>query len=232
VTVPEGALSANFTIGSFPVPNSHTSQIMASLNGANVTNGLFLAPAMQRLDVYPASGPGGAPAQVVPVLGAGAPLTGWPVNFNSSNRSAASLPVQVTVPAGEWSTVVPLVTTPQCSSVQVRLIAYSGISLVSGTYTVTPPPPSGLNFQSTVQGGTPVTATVSLAYPACSAGLQVGLSSSNPGAASVPATVTVPGGQTQASFVITTFKVSQQTQVTITATSNDTPVQRVLTVTP
>lgn len=232
VTVPEGAITANFTIGSFNVPSSHTSQITASLNGAKVNSGVILAPALQRLDISPASGPGGAPAQVVPVLGAPAPPTGWPVNFNSNDPAAASLPVQVSVPAGTWSTVVRLTTTPQCTNTPVTLIAYSGIALEFGTYTVTPPPPSGLNFQGTVQGGNPVNASVNLTYPACSAGLPVALSSSNPQVASVPPTVTVPGGQTQGSFVITTFKVNQPTQVTITAISNNTPVQRVLTVTP
>jgi uncharacterized protein (TIGR03790 family) len=232
VTVPQGALSANFTVGSYPVPSSHTSQVTATLNGANASSAVILAPALQRVDIQPSSGPGGAPAQVIPVLGAAAPPTGWPVNFNSSNPSVASLPVQVTVPSGAWSTVVPLTTRPQCSNVPVTLIAYSGISLVFGTYTVTPSPPSALNFPSPVQGGNPVNATVTLAYPACSAGLKVALSSSNPQVASVPPTVTVPGGQTQANFVITTFKVNQQTQVTITATSDNTPVQKVLTVTP
>lgn len=232
VTVPEGALTANFQVGSFFVPGQHASQITAELNGAKTMVGIILTPAMQRLDVYPSSAPGGAPAQVIPVLGAPAPAVGWPVNFKSGNPAAASLPAQATVPAGSWSTVVPLVTTPQCTNTPVMLIAYSGNSVVFNTFTVTPPPPSGLNFQSSVQGGTPVTATVSLAYPACSAGLPVALSSSNPQVASVPPTVTVPAGQTQATFVITTVHVNQQTQVTITATSNNTPVQRVLTVTP
>jgi uncharacterized protein (TIGR03790 family) len=232
VTVPEGALVANFRIGSFTVPNQHSSPIKATLNEALITFGVILAPALQRLDVQPSSGPGGSSAQVIPVLGAPAPAVGWPVNFRSNNDSAASLPPQVTVPAYGWSKVVPLVTTPQCSNVPVRLLAYSGTAIAYGTYTVTPPPPSSLNFSGSVQGGNPVNATVYLTYPACSTGLPVGLSSSNPQVASVPASVTVPGGQTQASFVITTYHVDQPTQVTITATSDNTPVQRVLTVTP
>jgi uncharacterized protein (TIGR03790 family) len=232
VTVPEGTLSANFTVGSFTVPNQHSSPITATLNGAKVSGGIILEPALQRLDLYPTSGPGGAPAKVVPVLGAPAPPTGWPVNFKSSNPAVASLPVQVTVPAGAWSISVALTTTPQCTNVPVLLIAYSGTVILSRTYTVTPSPPSALSFPGTVKGGGQVNATVYLAYPACSAGLQVALSSDNPPVASVPPTVTVPGGQTQATFVITTYKVNQSVQVTITATSDNTAVQRVLTVTP
>jgi uncharacterized protein (TIGR03790 family) len=232
VTVPEGALTASFSIGTYFVPNQHSSQITATLNGSNETAGLVLTQAITGLGLYPTSGPGGAPAVVVPQLGAAAPPTGWPVNFKSSNPPAASLPPQVTVPPGGYSARVMLTTTPQCSNVPVRLIAYSGTNLQSGVYTVTPPPPSSLNFPSTVQGGNPVNATVYLTYPACAAGLPVELSSSNPQVASVPPSVTVTGGQTQASFVITTYQVTQRTQVTITATSDNTPVQQVLTVTP
>jgi uncharacterized protein (TIGR03790 family) len=232
VTIPDGELVASFLINTFVTPNQHTSQINATLYGANVSTALFLEPALQRLDVVPPSGPGGAPAQIIPVLGAAAPPTGWPVNLKSSNPPVASLPAQVTVPPGRYSVKVPLVTTPQCSNVPVTLIAYSGTSLKFGVYTVTPSPPSSLKFPNSVQGGQNVNAIVYLTYPACAAGLPVALSSSNPNVASVPPTVTVPGGQTQVDFMVTTYKVDHQTQVTITATSDNTPVQRILTVTP
>jgi uncharacterized protein (TIGR03790 family) len=232
VTVPQGSLVANFPINTSFVSSQHDSSVKAALNGATVSTDLLLEPALIRMDLSSQSGPGGAPANAIPVLGAPAPPSGWMVNLHSANPQVASLPGSVKVPGGSSSTTVPITTTPQCSNVPVTLSALSGVSVVTATYTVTPPPPSGLDFPNQVQGGMNVNATVYLTYPACSAGLPVALSSSNPQVASVPSSVIVPGGQTQAMFVITTYPVNQQTQVTITATSDNMSVQRVLTVTP
>jgi uncharacterized protein (TIGR03790 family) len=232
VVVPQGALYANFPINTTFVNSQHDSLIYATLNGATVNNDFLLEPALVMLNLSSQSGPGGAPAQASPVLGAAAPPGGWLVSLKSGNPQVASLPASVKVPWQASSVPVPITTTPQCSNVPVTLTAFSGISTVTATYTVTPPPPSSLGFPNQVQGGMNVNATVYLTYPACSAGLPVALSSSNPQVASVPASVTVPGGQTQAMFVITTYPVNQQTQVTITATSDNMSVQRMLTVTP
>ena len=232
VTVPQGALTANFPIATSFVGSQHDSLINATLNGATVNTDFYLEPALLEMDLSAPSGPGGAPANAIPVLGAAAPPSGWLVNLHSANPQVASLPGSVKVPGGASWASLPITTTPQCSNVPVTLSAFSGISVVMATYTVTPPPPSSLDFPTQVQGGMSVNATVYLTYPACSAGLPVALSSSNPQVASVPPSVTVPGGQTQATFVITTYPVNQQTQVTITATSDNNSVQRVLTVTP
>ncbi len=232
VTVPQGALTANFPITTSFVDSQHISPINASLNGANAGTDLYLQPALERVDVYPSSGPGGAPAQLAPVLGAAAPPSGWLVNMKSNNPQVASVPSSVKVPGGSYYALVPITTTPQCTDVPVTLTAFSGISVVMNTYTVTPPPPSQLDFPSPVKGGSNVNATVYLSYPACSAGQPVALSSSNPQVASVPPSVMVPGGQTQATFTITTYPVNQQAQVTISATSDKTSVYKVLVVTP
>jgi CARDB len=61
-----------------------------------------------------------------------------------------------------------------------------------------------------------VSLTLSAAAPA--GGAVVTLSSSNPAAARVPASVTVPAGQGFAAFNVTTFSVAADTAVTITGT--------------
>src|SRR3989442_1367845 len=65
-----------------------------------------------------------------------------------------------------------------------------------------------------------------------SVGAAVSLSSSNPGVASVPATVTVLSGNSGASFSISTTAVSASTTVTITGTYNGTTRRATITVTP
>jgi hypothetical protein len=58
-----------------------------------------------------------------------------------------------------------------------------------------------------VLGGTPATGTVTLNAAAPAGGFTVPLSSDNPAAATVPASVIVPAGARSASFPVTTFQV-------------------------
>jgi trimeric autotransporter adhesin len=71
---------------------------------------------------------------------------------------------------------------------------------------------------SSVAGGATAIGTVSLSANAPSGGVLVGLTSSNPSAAAVPASVNVNAGAPSATFAITTFPVTSSTGVTITAT--------------
>src|SRR4030095_1604601 len=59
--------------------------------------------------------------------------------------------------------------------------------------------------------------TVLLSAPAPAGGITVTLATNNSSAAQAPGIVSVPGGQTSASFPITTFTVSASPPATITA---------------
>jgi hypothetical protein len=83
---------------------------------------------------------------------------------------------------------------------------------------------------TSVTGGTNATGKVFLSAPAPAGGISVTLSTSNASAAQAPGIVNVPGGQTSASFSITTFAVSANTTATITA-FYDTTTSAQLTVT-
>ena len=88
--------------------------------------------------------------------------------------------------------------------------------------------PTALALSSaSVRGGTRVTGTVQVNSKA---GVVVKLSSSNPGVASVPASVSVPAGATRASFSITTYKVRSTTAVSISASANNGITSATLTV--
>jgi hypothetical protein len=73
--------------------------------------------------------------------------------------------------------------------------------------------------QTTVVGGTRVTATVSLTSSAPGGGVVVSLSSNNPTAATVPPSVTVPAGSTAATFTVTTNPVANSQSSTIIGTA-------------
>lgn len=84
---------------------------------------------------------------------------------------------------------------------------------------------------ASVQGGNTVQATVTLVNPAPSCGTSISLFSSNP-AAQVPASVTVPGGATSATFTVSTIAVESPTTANITAIAGGTTQSATLTVTP
>lgn len=100
------------------------------------------------------------------------------------------------------------------------------------------PPPSNLAVaglalsQSSVVGQAMPTGTVTLTIAAPQSGVVVQLQSSNTLVAQVPATVSVPGGQTSATFTVTTSTVGASSSVTITANFGGAARSATLTVTP
>lgn len=103
------------------------------------------------------------------------------------------------------------------------------------TLDVAPPEPGVLQevavTPSVVGGATPI-ASVRFSPAPGPGGASVALSSSNPGVANVPATVTVPAGETVGAFSVTTSAVTENTLVTITATHAGVTRTTTLTVTP
>ena len=87
------------------------------------------------------------------------------------------------------------------------------------TGTTSPPALTGIGLAppGEVKGGVSTTATVTISLPAPAAGTTVTLTSGEPAVAQVPPSVTVPAGQTSASFTITTQPVTSSHTVVITA---------------
>jgi hypothetical protein len=162
-------------------------------------------------------------------LSAPAPAGGAVVMLSSSNTAAARVPASVTLAAGATSANFTVGTSAVSASTAATITAaYGGVSR-SATLTVTSAPPpaptlSSLTLNPTsVAGGHNSTGTVTLTGPAPAAGAAIALSSSNPGVASVPSTVTVPAGATSASFTVQTSSVLFSTSSDISASYNGTP---------
>jgi hypothetical protein len=83
---------------------------------------------------------------------------------------------------------------------------------------------SSVSFPGNVPGGSPAIGTVTLSAAAPSGGLVVALSSGNTSLVTVPASITVPAGQTSANFTANTQPVTQTTSVVISASSGGTTV--------
>ncbi len=214
VTVAAGATSATFTVSTSAVAASTSVTISAAYGGATRSASLTVtpaappAPALSSLTLNPASVVGGMQSSTGTVTLSGpAPTGGAQVALSSSNPGAASVPSSVIVPAGATSTTFTVSTSAVIASSTVTISATYGGATRSASLTVTPPAAptlSSLTLNPTsVRGGMQSsTGTVTLSGPAPTGGAQVALSSSNPGAASVPSSVIVPAGATSATFTV------------------------------
>ena len=180
------------------------------------------------ISLNPTSVTGGNSSTGSVILSGPAPSGGAQVTLSSSNTTVARVPSSVTVPAGSTSATFSVSTSTVAASTSVVISGTYGGATKTGLLTVTPTPvPSStlssltLNPSSVIGGTQFSTGTVTLSGPAPAGGAQVMLSSSN-GVASVPSSVVVPAGASNASFRVNTSAVLVPTSATISASYNGT----------
>jgi outer membrane protein assembly factor BamB len=146
------------------------------------------------------------------------------VNLSSSS-AAVQVPATVTVAAGSDSATFTVPTAGGAATTTARVTAsVAGVS-ETGTLTIKPATLASLTLDpSHVLAGASATGTVSLNGHAPSGGLKVNLSSKLSGL-TMPTSVTISGGQEQASFTVTTPKVTKPISTTITATEGSSSIQ-------
>ena len=177
-------------------------------------------PALASITASPNPVVGGNPSTGSVTLTAAAPSGGATIGLSSSDP-AITVPGMVTVGQGASAANFTIATATVSASVSATVAAtYNGVTR-SLVFTATPPPAAALSSLTiappTVSGGQVATGTVSLSAPAPAGGAVVSLSTSNPGTATVPASVVVAGGSTTAGFTIATQSVRKNTNVTVTA---------------
>lgn len=166
------------------------------------------------------------------MLNAPAPYGGAVISINSSNSAAASVPASVTIPANAQSATFPITTSPVSTSTPVTITAYYLGTPTSSTLRVDPGAFSGVTLSSSaVTGPATVVATVTLTGPVLG-GASIGLTSSNPTAATVPTSVLIGSGLLTATFPITVKSVSQVSSATITASMGSVSRTATLTINP
>jgi hypothetical protein len=250
VTVPQGSAAATFTVTTRTVSAPATVNINATHGGNTRT---------ATLNVTPAAAPPAAPTLVSPANGARVPLNqsvtfSWnavggaatyEIQIDDSDRFSSPL---VGGQAGLTETQYAQTFTSERRlwwRVRGRTAGgtngdWSGVRTfeVRRGATQPPPPPGPASLStltlspSSVTGGNSSQGTVTLTAAAPSGGAVVALSSSNTGAATVPASVTVPAGATSAGFTVTTRTVTASTVVTVSASYNGVTRTASLTVNP
>jgi hypothetical protein len=194
-------------------------------------------PTLASLDVNPATIEGGNTSSGTAVLSTSAPEGGAVIALSSSNPAIASVPPSATAPAFSFTASFTIATAAVSATTAVTITASYNGSTRTATLTVTPVgAPQGtltnLVVDSPINGGSTGQGAVVLSTAAAPGGASVSLSSSHPGVASVPASVTVLAGNQGASFTVSTTAVTTSTTVTITGSYNGTTRTATITVAP
>lgn len=206
----EAMLSA--VVGSTPARSTKLTirPIQVNVSGVSLTS-----PAVQS----------GTSATGTVTLSAGAPEGGARVAISSSSAKAV-VPATLTIQAGATSAPFTIQAGSVNDPVNVTITAQGNdADRKTASLTINPLPVSVSAVTvnpSSVVGGAPATATVTLSSPAPAAGAAVTLSSSAQ-QATVPATVTVPAGSTSAQFTIQTGFPAAVTTATLSAGVGSTP---------
>jgi hypothetical protein len=217
VTVAAGATSTTFTITTSAVGSATNVTLTASQGGVQQTATLTVNPAaLASVTIFPISVTGGSSAVGTVTLTGNAPSGGMVVSL-ASNSASVFVPASVTVQAGAISTTFSASTVGVSSTTVAKITATEGSSSASATLTVLTPLLAGMSVTpDSVFGGNASVLTVILARAAPSGGAVVSLASDNL-SATVPISITIPAGSSQATCPVATLGVSTTQSVTLSA---------------
>jgi hypothetical protein len=133
VTVPDGASTATFAIGTSAVSVSTVGTLSASYGGVTKTVTLTVNPvpaaALSSLSLNPSSVVGGASSTGMVTLSQAAPSGGATVALASSNTAVATVPASVLIPAGASSMSFSVTSLPTKKTVSATISAnYVGVT--------------------------------------------------------------------------------------------------------
>ncbi len=235
ITIPQGQSTGNFAVTTVPVAATLPVSITASSSNSLGSTLTINAPGpgqatLTGVIITPNSVTGGTSATGTVTLAAAAPAGGVLVTLGAGGP--VTVPGSITIPVGQMSgnfavtTVAVNVNTPvvvtatSANAVQATLNVNAP---VAGQGTIT-----GLSIlPNPVTGGNSATGTVTLAAAAPAGGVLVTLGAGGP--VTVPGSITIPVGQMNGTFAVTTTSVGSNTPVVVTAVSGTT-VQTTLNV--
>ena len=218
--VPSWTDHRQFNIVPAVVSSPTTVQITASYGLVTITRTLTVVPpTLKQLYLTPTTVIGGCGTSQGRVVLTGAAAAGGTVVPLSNTNSKATVPQNVTVPAGSDSVTFMVPTVPVIApATGVVTAAFGGVSQ-SLNLTVRPIRAQTLTLSSSrVRGGTTVNGVVTLECPAVPGAIAVSFTSSNAGVAAATApSITIPSGGTAGSFSVRTTAVSSETTLTLYA---------------
>lgn len=166
-------------------------------------------------------------------LGGPAPAGGKQVALSSSDPTVATVPDSVLVPEGATFAEFTVTAGYVASLSRTVIAASTAVDGAQAVLVVDGPQVQSLTLNpASVSCGVNAVATVTLDSPAPATGAAISLSSDSPSIASVPISVTVPGGQWSATFNVTTYPVSRRYSLQITASFGGADVSSTMVVNP
>jgi len=221
VNIAAGGSTANFGVATLGVANTVNALITASYAGLTATAPLTVNPVAVTLNSVALGGvsvTGGASLTGTVTLSGAAPTGGVSVAL-SSNSGAIQVPLTATVAAGSTSGTFPIQTSAVAAALTGGLSAAYGGVTQTASLTVIPPVLQSLTLPAGIlKGGLSMVGTVALNGPAPTGGVPVQLHS-NSLLAILPASVTIPAGQTSTTFNILSLGTILGNDVTLTATA-------------
>ena len=230
VTVAAGASTATFTVATTLIQTNAIATLSATNNGVTVTTSLTVrGPTPISVTLSPTSVAGGRTSTATITIEAPAPVGGVVVDLSSSIADA-TVPANVTIPAGAVKAAVTVTTQAVAANVSAAIRATLNGVTRSGTLVIAAPVIRTVTFTpASVTGGLSTPGMVTLQTPAPAGGTVVTLMSANP-LVSVPASVTVPANATTAIFSATTSVTDLDTNVVVTGTTGSLSVTGTLKV--
>lgn len=221
VTILPPSQSATFTLKSYPRTTGTSVTVTATYRSVARTAILTIQAAdLSAVALSPTSVNGGAPSTGTVTLTGPAPPGGLVINLSSNNTAVATVPASVTVPEQSTTAGFTVTTFAVASDTSVVITATKGATNRTATLTVRNVLSLSLSPTSVVGGQSNSTGTVTLGAPAPVGGAVVTLASDNTSAATVPSSVTVLAGATQATFTVTSIAVPSTQSAGISATYN------------
>jgi hypothetical protein len=234
VTLPSSASSVTFLVSTFDVATTQYVEIKATKGSQLVAKQVNINPGPQRV-VALAMNPNpveGGKACLGTVTLVRAATSNVSVDLSSSDNALASVPSTVTVLAGNatatFSVGTPVVRTNTFAQISASL-GSTGTKTTKLTINRQPPVKS-LSIPA-MFGNQEVTGSVTLSSPATVGGTSVSLST-NVAGLSIPASVTIPEGQTSITFPVDSDDVAVRVTVMVSASDGSNSMSRSVLVKP
>lgn len=222
VTVAAGAQAATFAITTTKVTADRSVLIAAEVDGTVAVGAISVRRVnLTKVSFAPATVVSGKTTVGTVTLASAAPAGGVTVSL-SSTVPVVSVPTSVDVPEGATTATFTATAGSVSTDTTATVRAFYGGSIARATVRVTPSRLNGFKFTpATTAGGATVTASITLSGPAPAGGLVVGLRART-GLITVPATITVPDGESEASFTFTSpYVTANQSALVLAFTSID-----------
>jgi len=226
-----GETTKTFNVVPSYVTSDTTGDVTTVLDGVTKTTSLtVLSHKVASVDVTPATVIGGNSSVGTVTITSKAAPGGYVVALSSSNP-AITVPTEVTVPEGQTTATFPVDYAVVADDSDGVITAQLNGSSKTSNVTVKAANITDLTLsKSSIAGGNDVTGTITIDGKAPAGGLVVAVSSSSSRVV-VPATVTIPEGQTSATFTATTVPTATSTPVTVTASARGVVLNKGITIT-